>query len=127
MSILDSLLRPEPMLCLPCTCGYFWCVYYLLCIVPVRVPHARLLGDEQATGIVEYASAQDAARVVSHVHGKLILGRPVTAWIATPGVSAGQFHLLTSNLKCEGIQVPRFRLDKLLPEHEHVHFVALYF
>ncbi|CAM9124634.1 unnamed protein product [Scytosiphon promiscuus] len=44
--------------------------------------------NSPATGIVEYASAEDATRVVSHVHGKLILGRPVTAWIATPGSSA---------------------------------------
>ncbi|CAM9883068.1 unnamed protein product [Ectocarpus sp. 6 AP-2014] len=41
-----------------------------------------------ATGVVEYASAEDASRVVAHVHGKLILGRPVTAWVATPGSSA---------------------------------------
>eukprot|EP00752_Nemacystus_decipiens_P004135 g3784.t1 len=40
-----------------------------------------------ATGIVEYASAEDAGRVVAHVHGKLILGRPVTAWVPVPGGS----------------------------------------
>ncbi|CAN0182852.1 unnamed protein product [Ectocarpus sp. 12 AP-2014] len=41
-----------------------------------------------ATGVVEYASPEDASRVVAHVHGKLILGRPVTAWVAAPGSTA---------------------------------------
>lgn len=54
------------------------------CLLPV----CCLLLDTnatKATGIIEYGSAEDATRVVSHVHGKLILGRPVTAWVAVPG------------------------------------------
>lgn len=57
----------------------------ITCHVRLPVPFLSAGREPKATGIVEYASAEDASRVVAHVHGKLILGRPVTAWVPVPG------------------------------------------
>ncbi len=59
---------------------------YITCLpLPSGLSVSSPLTFIQATGIVEYASADDAAGAVAHVHGKLILGRPVTAWVPVPG------------------------------------------
>lgn len=66
----------------------FSCCSHPVCsflCVPLTAYLLMNTNNAQATGIIEYGSAQDAERVVSHVHGKLILGRPVTAWVAVPG------------------------------------------
>ena len=55
----------------------------LKCLTRARV--GSLPSSRQATAVVEYSSPEEAARAASHVHGRLILGQPVRAWVAAPG------------------------------------------